>query len=96
MKTLNNSSEELLFDYCLGITSENEAAKAENLIATKAEAAAIHGRLKAALEPLEAVRPESCPEHLEMLLLSGCSHVGCSKSLDKQGELLIQQPAVAD
>jgi len=96
MKTLNNSSEELLFDYCLGITSENEALKARDLIATKAEAAAIHRRLKAALEPLEAVRPGFCPEHLEQLLLSGCLNVGCSKSLDKQGELLTRQPAVTD
>ena len=93
MNTLKKRPKELLFDYCLGITSENESVKAEDLIATRAEAAVIHKRLKAALEPLESIRPESCPEHLELLLLSGCSHI---KSLDKQGELLIRRPAATD
>ena len=96
MNTLRKRPEELLLDYCLGITSENEAIKAEDLIATKAEAAAIHRKLKAVLEPLESIRPESCPLHLELLLLSGRSHLECSKSLSKQDEFLTQQPAATD
>lgn len=96
MKTLKKRPKELLFDYCLGITSENESVKAEDLIATRAEAAVIHRRLKAALEPLESIRLETCPKHLEMLILSGCSRIRCSKPLDKRGLLLTRRPAATD
>ncbi len=64
MSPLNNEQKQLLFDYCIGLTSQKEAAEAEALISTNKEAAEIHSKLKAAIAPLDSVEPESCPDEL--------------------------------
>ena len=66
MKPLKKRQKELLFDYCLGLTSEKEKEKdiAEVLISSNNEAIEIHRKLKAALAPLESIRPELCPNLL--------------------------------
>ncbi|MHC4461101.1 MAG: hypothetical protein ACYS6W_04245 [Planctomycetota bacterium] len=64
MTLLNNQQKQLLFDYCIGLTSEEEAAKAEALISSNKEAAKIHSKLKAALAPLDSLEPQACPDDL--------------------------------
>ncbi len=64
MSPLNNEQKQLLFDYCIGLTSEKETAEAEALISTNKEAAEIHSRLKAAIAPLDSLEPEPCPNKL--------------------------------
>jgi prepilin-type processing-associated H-X9-DG protein len=64
MSLLNNQQKQLLFDYCIGLTSEEEAAEAEALISSNEEAAEIHSKLKAALAPLESAEFEPCPDEL--------------------------------
>ena len=64
MKLLKKRQKELLFDYCLGITSEKEEDIAEVLISSNKEAVEIHRKLKAVLVPLESIRPELCPDLL--------------------------------
>ena len=64
MDPLSNEQKELLFDYCIGLTSQNESDEAEALISSNQEAAEIHFKLKAALEPLGSLEPESCPDEL--------------------------------
>ncbi len=64
MSPLNNEQKQLLFDYCIGLTSQKENAEAEALISTNKEAAEIHFRLKAAIAPLDSLEPESCPNKL--------------------------------
>jgi len=64
MSPLSSEQKQLLFDYCIGLTSHQEAARAESLIATNAQAAEIHAKLKAALLPLDSVEPETCPDEL--------------------------------
>ena len=64
MSPLNNEQKQLLFDYCIGLTSQKETAEAEALISTSKEAAEIHSKLKAAIAPLECVQSETCPNHL--------------------------------
>lgn len=64
MSPLNNEQKELLFDYCIGLTSERETAEAEALISTNKEAAEIHTRLKTAITPLDSLESESCPNKL--------------------------------
>lgn len=64
MRQLNDQQKQLLFDYCIGITSEKEAAEAQQLIFSNEQAAELHSKLKAAIEPLEAVEYESCPDDL--------------------------------
>jgi hypothetical protein len=64
MKLLKKRQKELLFDYCIGITSEKEITKAEALVSSNKEATEIHKKLKTALSPLESVRSEPCPNYL--------------------------------
>jgi len=64
MSPLNNEQKQLLFDYCIGLTSQNETAEAEALISTNKEAAEIHSKLKAAIAPLDSLEPEACPNKL--------------------------------
>jgi prepilin-type processing-associated H-X9-DG protein len=64
MRSLLNEQKQLLFDYCLGLTSDTENIKAEELIALSQEAAEIHKKLKVALAPLECMQPELCPDNL--------------------------------
>ncbi len=64
MSPLNNEQKQLLFDYCIGLTSQKETAEAEALISTNKEAAEIHSKLKAAIAPLDSLEPEPCPDEL--------------------------------
>ena len=64
MRPLKNKQKELLFDYCVGITSEKETAKAKELISSNKEATKIRRKLKTTLAPLESIRPALCPNLL--------------------------------
>jgi len=64
MNPLNNEQKELLFDYCIGITSQEETDEAEALISSNQEAAEIHHKLKSSLRPLESLKPAECPDGL--------------------------------
>lgn len=64
MTVLNNQQKQLLFDYCIGLTSKEATAEAEQLIASNEQAAEIHSKLKTALSPLNSLKSESCPDDL--------------------------------
>ncbi len=64
MNPLNNEQKQLLFDYCVGLTSQEESVEAETLISSNQEAAEIHSQLRATLAPLESLEFEPCPDGL--------------------------------
>ena len=64
MSSLSNTQKRLVFDYCLGLTREDEATLARGLICSTKDAAKIHKGLQAILGLLEAVRPCPCPNYL--------------------------------
>jgi hypothetical protein len=64
-ENLSEQQRQLLFDYCLGITSEEESARTEELIFSNEDAAQLHNRLKAFFAPLESLRQDVCPAELE-------------------------------
>jgi hypothetical protein len=64
MISLNNQQKELLFDYCLGITSEAESAQAQELVFSNEQAAKFVTSIKASLSPLESITPQECPAEL--------------------------------
>ncbi|UCE98884.1 MAG: hypothetical protein JSV82_06765 [Planctomycetota bacterium] len=64
MKPLSEQQKQLIFDYCLGLTSEKENLEAERLIAYNAHAAEISSKLKASLAPLVSLQSEPCPDDL--------------------------------
>lgn len=64
MSSLNNNQKKLLFDYCIGLTSEEHTAEAQALISTNKEAAEIYSKIKSSLSPLESIEPQRCPDDL--------------------------------
>jgi len=64
MMSPSTEQKQLLFDYCIGLTSEEEAAQAQSLICSNKEAAEIHAKLKSAFAPLESIKSEPCPDDL--------------------------------
>jgi len=64
MIPLNSNQKQLIFDYCLDFTSPEQTAEAEALISSNEQAAVIHSKIKATLEPLSSIEPESCPDSL--------------------------------
>jgi anti-sigma-K factor RskA len=64
MSSPGRKERELVFDYCLGLISAEEATKVEAWIACNEQAAAFHTRIMEALEPLERLPCELCPQRL--------------------------------
>ncbi|MBN1391799.1 MAG: hypothetical protein JW947_03240 [Sedimentisphaerales bacterium] len=64
MTELTNQQKQLLFDYCLGLTTDEEIAEVEQLIASNKQAAEIHAKLRNALSPLKTLEAEPCPDSL--------------------------------
>ena len=64
MIPLNSDQKQLIFDYYFGLTSQEQNVEAEALISSNEQAAVIHTKLKATLEPLNSLEPESCPDSL--------------------------------
>jgi len=64
MTPLNSQQRQLLFDYSLGLTSEQEHPEAKRLLASSGEASEIYQAIRAALSPLDSLEPEICPDDL--------------------------------
>jgi hypothetical protein len=64
MIPLNSDQKQLIFDYCLGLTSPEQTAEAKALITFNEQAEVIHTKLIETLKPLNSIEPESCPDSL--------------------------------
>jgi prepilin-type processing-associated H-X9-DG protein len=64
MSSVSTQQKKLLFDYSLGLSSEKESIRAERLVARNKEAAEIHSKITAGLEPLNMIRLEACGDEL--------------------------------
>ncbi len=64
MTPLTEQQEQLLFDYCMGVTSEQQTAEAQELIFSQEQAAEFCDKLKKALAPLDCIDTEPCPDEL--------------------------------
>ena len=64
MIPLNSEQKQFIFDYCFGLTSQEQNVEAEALISSNEQASIIHSKIKATLEPLNSLEPESCPDSL--------------------------------
>ncbi len=91
MTLLSNHQKQLLFDYCVGLTSEKETAEAEALISSSEEAGQIHSKLKAALTPLESAEPEFCPDDLVESTIWRLNNLARSSQLRLQQLLATEQ-----
>jgi len=75
MRQLSNQQKQLLFDYCIGLTSQEETAEAETLISSNEEASELHSKLRFALSPLDSLELEPCPEFLAEHTISRLSNL---------------------
>ena len=91
MRSLSNQQKHLLFDYCVGLTSPEQTAEAEELIAFSKEAAELHSKLKSALAPLEYLAPEPCPDALVEATIWRVNNVARSSRLYLQQSLAEEQ-----
>ncbi|MGB2809398.1 MAG: hypothetical protein WBC22_16775 [Sedimentisphaerales bacterium] len=91
MSPLKNQQKQLLFDYCIGLTSEQQTAEAQALISANDEAAEIHSKLKAALAPLETIQPEPCPDDLAERTILRLNNLARSSQLQLQQLLAGEQ-----
>ncbi len=64
MTTPSDDQKQLIFDYCIGLTSQQQATEAEELIASSEQARQLYTSLKTALSPLQAIELQDCPDWL--------------------------------
>ncbi|MFC1635503.1 hypothetical protein ACFL5Z_11735 [Planctomycetota bacterium] len=64
MIPLTREQKELIFDYCIGLTSQEQAAEAKELIASNQDAQQIHSKFQATFALLDSLEPEPCPDTL--------------------------------
>jgi len=91
MSPLSNKQKQLLFDYCIDLTSEEQTAEAEALISCNEEAAEIHSKLEAAFAPLEAAEPQLCPDELAERTILRLNNLARSSQLQLQQLLTAEQ-----
>ena len=85
MTSLTTDQKQLLFDYCIGLTSQERTAEAEALISSNQEAAEINSKLKSALAPLDSIEPEPCPDSLTE------ATIGRLNNLARAGQLQLEK-----
>ncbi len=91
MTSLSNLQKQLLFDYSIGLTSEEGTAEAQALISSNEEAAEIYSKLKAALAPLESLESEPCPDELAEGTIYRLNNYARSSQLQLQQLLATEQ-----
>jgi len=64
MIPLTREQKQLLFDYCIGLTSQKQATEAKALIASHEQAQKIHPKLQGIFALLDSQKPEPCPDDL--------------------------------
>lgn len=70
MTDLTIEQRQLLFDYCIGISTKREAAEAQELVFSNPQAAQLVEQIKTALSPLNTLQEETCPQELEEITVS--------------------------
>ncbi len=91
MTSLSEYQKQLLFDYCMGLTSQAEADEVCRLISSSEEAAEIHSELKAALSPLANLEAESCPDDLAESTILRLNNAARSSQLQLEQLLAAEQ-----
>jgi hypothetical protein len=91
MISLNNQQKQLLFDYCIGITSETEKSEAQKLTTSNKEAAELHAEITKALSPLDSIESKSCPDNLAEGTIWRLTNAARASELKLQQLLAVEQ-----
>jgi len=87
MTPLESQQLQLLFDHALGLTTEDEAAEAERLLAAEPEAASFYDGLRNTLSPLDSLEVEPCPDVLAERTISSLQQ----RAQDSAGQTGLEQ-----
>ena len=91
MISLSNQQKELLFDYCIGLASEEEVSQAKILISSSKEAAETYAKLQAVFAPLDTLEMESCPADLVESTVNRLNNAARSSQLRLEQLLAAEQ-----
>ncbi len=91
MMPLSTQQKELIFEYCTGLTSEEQTAQIEELIASNDEASTIYSNLQCVFSPLEALQPHVCPDDLAERTILRLNNVARSSQLQLEQLLTDEQ-----
>lgn len=64
MKPLDSRQKQLIFDYCIGIATDDQIKEAQSLISSNKHAQDLYDILTAAISPLDMLENETCPDNL--------------------------------
>jgi len=64
MTAFNDQQKQLIFDYCMGQSSEEDCAQVEHIIGSNPEARQFCQNLQSILSPLDSITEEPCPDDL--------------------------------
>ncbi len=81
MTELTIEQKQQLFDYCIGISTKQEAAEAQQLVFSNPQAAELVEQIKTAISPLNTLQEEICPEELEEITISRLKDTARSSQL---------------
>jgi len=95
MSVLSNEQKQLLLDYCIGITSDEESIQARKLISSNPQAAELHSTIKAVLSPLDSVEPASCPDGLAEATIARLKNAARASQLHLEQLLADEQAKTA-
>ncbi len=87
MRSLSNQQKQLLFDYCIGLTSQEETTKAKALISSNEAAVELYKKLKSSFSPLDSLELEPCPDDLAERTVWRLSNLANS-SQNRLGQLI--------
>jgi len=91
MTGLSEQDKQLLFEYCIGLTTGQQTAQAQELMFANNEAADFCAKIKASLSPLDSIAQEMCPDELAEGTVWRLKQAARSAQLRLEGLLAAEQ-----
>jgi len=88
MTALSGPQKQLIFDYCIGVCTEQQAQQAQQLIESNPQVANFCEQLTNAFSPLDTIEHEPCPDYLVERTLTRVNNVA---NQNQQGRVRLDQ-----
>jgi hypothetical protein len=92
MSDLDFEQQELIFDYCIGLSDPADVIRAQELIASDIRAAELRDTFQEALAPLTYLPPELCPEDLANRTIRRLSELPPPRTVGEQTPARVIRP----
>ena len=91
MKQLTRTELELIFDYCLGVATQEQLEQCRDLIATNPEAADFYNKVESSTGPLNEWTVGPCPDDLVAKTISRVNEVAHESQANLQQLLAVEE-----